>query len=83
MTLIRCYGCRHMFPTTEGECPECETPRRKHNKWLRTAQLNGQLQASVASAHNERKIGAALKAGVELPAPKWAQKRAKQIVADL
>jgi hypothetical protein len=67
--------CRHWYEKEIGDCPKCEAPAARHNKWLAKASLNSQLwkqaEASQPKAqyeknykHYRKKIKSAVKEGV-------------------
>ena len=47
-----CRGCRIWFDGKLGVCPECGWHRPTFNKWLRTSQLNGQLNSQADNDRN-------------------------------
>ena len=76
-----CVPCRKWNP---AHVCDCGVPSGAGaNSHLYTASLNNHLYAQAESAERERKVGDALRRGYEPDPPKWAKKRAKQIVADL
>jgi len=55
----RCPGCREWYLKDQGKCPFCGEPPARFNKWLRSAQLNGQLLGQAAAADRERQYARA------------------------
>ena len=61
MTQRRCQGCRTFYDKKLGDCPDCGQAPYAHNKWLVTAQLNGNLNDMHRSADRERKFERSLR----------------------